>query len=86
MYGEDDLPWSQKEVETALGHLGAHMRVQNFRALVTGGEEGLRAHYAPGKSSPLFEKIHTIASAISKPVLTDLVTTIIEEKLKKAGG
>ena len=78
LYGYGGLGLDRNGIKSVIGHPGLRMRVQNYRAIDTGGSKGLTA----GLKSPTFNKLYRLFKPCNRKWFTDYVNLILETRRK----
>jgi hypothetical protein len=71
-----NLKYSLSDIQNIIPHKGFPMRIQNYRAIITGGKEGLDA----GQKSPLFNELYDLFKDFSQVKFSRLVNSILSVK------
>jgi hypothetical protein len=78
LHGYKELTYSLKDIKGIIPRKGFHMRIQNYRAILTKGEEGLNA----GLKSPLFNELYEIFKNTGRKKFAKLINLILDVKSK----
>ena len=71
-----ELAYSLEDIKGIIPHKGFPMRIQNYRAILTEGKEGLDA----ALKSPLFNKLYEIFENLEQKKFAKLVNLILDVK------
>ena len=77
-----NLRYELREIREIIPHKGFLMRIQNYKAINTNGNQGLNA----GLKSPSFRKLYSIFKPFPQKRFSELVNLILTAKSKVRGG